>query len=87
MRIQLIHPPAHINATALTALRPSAPLGLAYLAASLRKAGHEIVLLDCLAEAIDQQVPGNHAFQEAEAEDHKSHLRSWNLSPTLNAHP
>lgn len=57
MRIQLIHPPAHINASALTALRPSAPLGLAYLAASLRKAGHEIVLLDCLAEAMDQHQP------------------------------
>ena len=33
MKIQLIHPPVYINENGLTALRPSLPLGLAYIAA------------------------------------------------------
>lgn len=55
MRVQLIHPPAHANPTALTALRPAPPLGLAYVAAALRKAGHDVRLLDCLMAAPDRQ--------------------------------
>ena len=51
MRIQLIHPPAYLNPTALTALRPSLPLGLAYVAASLRAAGHEVSVIDAVGEA------------------------------------
>jgi radical SAM superfamily enzyme YgiQ (UPF0313 family) len=51
MRIQLIHPPAFLNPTALTALRPSLPLGLAYVAGSLRAAGHEVSVLDAVGEA------------------------------------
>ena len=42
MKIQLIHPPVYVNPHALTALRPAPPLGLAYIAASLRKAGYEV---------------------------------------------
>jgi len=51
MRIQLIHPPAFLNPTALTALRPSLPLGLAYIAGSLRAAGHEVSVLDAVGAA------------------------------------
>jgi radical SAM superfamily enzyme YgiQ (UPF0313 family) len=51
MRIQLIHPPAFLNPTALTALRPSLPLGLAYVAGSLRAAGHEVAVLDAVGAA------------------------------------
>jgi anaerobic magnesium-protoporphyrin IX monomethyl ester cyclase len=54
MRIQLIHPPLYLNVRAMTALRPSLPLGLAYVAASLRRAGHEISLLDAVGEAPGQ---------------------------------
>jgi radical SAM superfamily enzyme YgiQ (UPF0313 family) len=57
MRVQLIHPPAHVNPKALTALRPAPPLGLAYVAAALRKAGHDVRLLDCLMEAPDRMAP------------------------------
>jgi radical SAM superfamily enzyme YgiQ (UPF0313 family) len=57
MIIQLIHPPAHVNPQALTALRPAPPLGLAYVAAALREAGHDVRLLDCLAEAPTQVTP------------------------------
>src|SRR5262245_32866730 len=56
MRIQLIHPPAFLNPTALTALRPSLPLGLAYIAGSLRAAGHEVSVLDAVGAAPDRVV-------------------------------
>ena len=57
MNIQLIHPPVYINKHGLTALRPSLPLGLAYIAAVLRDDGHEISVLDALGEAPDRMVP------------------------------
>jgi radical SAM superfamily enzyme YgiQ (UPF0313 family) len=55
VRIQLIHPPVYLNPAALTALRPAPPLGLAYVAASLRKAGHHVSVIDAVAEAPTQQ--------------------------------
>jgi hypothetical protein len=42
MKVTLIHPPVYINKNGLTALRPSLPLGLAYIAAVLRDDKHEI---------------------------------------------
>src|SRR5690606_18706478 len=54
MKVQLIHPPLYLNVHAMTALRPSLPLGLAYIAAALRKAGHEVSVVDAVAEAPDQ---------------------------------
>ncbi|MEE9606669.1 MAG: radical SAM protein [Myxococcota bacterium] len=57
MKIQLVHPPVLVHPGALTALRPGPPLGLAYIAAALRTAGHEVSVLDALAEAPTQTVP------------------------------
>lgn len=54
MHIQLIHPPVYLNVHAMTALRPALPLGLAYVAGSLRAAGHELSLIDAVAEAPDR---------------------------------
>jgi radical SAM superfamily enzyme YgiQ (UPF0313 family) len=58
VKIQLIHPPVYLNVYAMTALRPSLPLGLAYVAAALRKAGHDVSVLDAVGEAPDQVTPG-----------------------------
>jgi len=60
MRIQLIHPPVYLNVHAMTALRPSLPLGLAYIASTLRKAGHEVALLDAVALAPEQVTRDRH---------------------------
>jgi anaerobic magnesium-protoporphyrin IX monomethyl ester cyclase len=58
MKVQLIHPPIFLNVHAMTALRPSLPLGLAYIAGALRRAGHEVSILDAVAEAPDQVTQG-----------------------------
>jgi radical SAM superfamily enzyme YgiQ (UPF0313 family) len=58
MNIQLVHPPIYLNVHAMTALRPSLPLGLAYVAAALRKAGHHVTVLDAVAAAPDQVTQG-----------------------------
>lgn len=57
MHIQLIHPPVYLNLHAMTALRPSLPLGLAYIGASLRKAGHHVSMLDAVGAAPTQVTP------------------------------
>ncbi|GAB4139108.1 MAG: hypothetical protein Fur0037_05200 [Planctomycetota bacterium] len=51
MNITLIHPPVYINRSGLTALRPSLPLGLAYIAAVLREDGHRVSVVDALGLA------------------------------------
>src|SRR5690606_15279758 len=58
MNVQLIHPPVYLNVHAMTALRPSLPLGLAYVAAALRRAGHAVSVIDAVAEAPDQVTQG-----------------------------
>lgn len=58
MKVQLIHPPLYLNVEAMTALRPSLPLGLAYIAATLREAGHEVAVLDAVGEAPNQVTQG-----------------------------
>lgn len=45
----------------MTALRPSLPLGLAYIASTLRKAGHDVSVLDAVGEAPDQVTSGPRA--------------------------
>ncbi|MCB9892291.1 MAG: cobalamin B12-binding domain-containing protein, partial [Planctomycetes bacterium] len=41
----------------MTALRPSMPLGLAYIGAAIRGAGHEVSIVDGVAEAPDRVTP------------------------------
>ncbi|MCA8941622.1 MAG: B12-binding domain-containing radical SAM protein, partial [Planctomycetes bacterium] len=56
MKLQLIHPPVYINKNGLTALRPSLPLGLAYIASVLREDGHDVSVVDALGEAPEQHI-------------------------------
>ncbi len=57
MKIQLIHPPVYIKKYGLNALRPSLPLGLAYIAAVLCDDGHDVSVVDALGEAPERMVP------------------------------
>lgn len=57
MRITLVHPPVYLNIGAQTAHRPCAPIGLAYIAAALEHAGHEVAVVDAVTEAPEQVVP------------------------------
>lgn len=57
MKVTLIHPPVYINKNGLTALRPSLPLGLAYIAAVLRDDKHTIEVIDALGAAPEQMIP------------------------------
>ncbi len=57
MRVQLVHPPPYVKVKAMTAHRPSLPLGLALLAAALRQAGHQVTALDAVALAPDRFTP------------------------------
>jgi len=57
MRVQLLHPPTFVAPGNLQNVRPSQPLGLAYVAAALRAAGHDVAVIDAIAEAPEQTVP------------------------------
>jgi len=51
LKIQLIHPPGLYNGQSLGTSKPSLPLGLAYVAASLERAGFCIQIIDAIGEA------------------------------------
>jgi len=57
MHVQLIHPPAYVNPTALTGLRPSLPIGLAYIAGAAQAAGHRVSVIDAVGLAPDRVTP------------------------------
>ena len=56
MKVTLLHPPVYINKNGLTALRPSLPLGLAYIAAVLRDDKHTVEVIDALGAAPEQMI-------------------------------
>jgi len=55
MRIQFLHPPTLVSPGNLQTATPTHPLGLAYVMAALREAGHDCVLLDAIGEAPAQR--------------------------------
>ncbi len=57
MRIQFLHPPTLVCAGNLQTSRPTPPLGLAYVAAAARRAGHDCSVIDGIAEAPSQFTP------------------------------
>lgn len=59
MKICLVRPPSIVNPISyIASLTP--PIGLAYVAAALRQAGHEVVLIDGIGEKPLQSVPIAH---------------------------
>src|SRR5580704_4333196 len=53
MNICLIVPPRLLRPLSAT-MKPAPPLGLAFIAAALRDEGHNVQVIDCIAEASDK---------------------------------
>jgi hypothetical protein len=53
MNICLINPPRLLTLNSIT-LRATPPLGLAYIASALKKAGHQVTVIDAIANAPDK---------------------------------
>ncbi len=51
MFIQLINPPQIQSIMAVACLSPGPPIGLAYVAAAVRNAGHQVSIIDAIGEA------------------------------------
>lgn len=52
--VTLIRPPVVIPVRSVSYVAPMPPIGLAYIAAALRSAGHEVEVIDAPGEALDQ---------------------------------
>lgn len=57
LRVTLIRPPVVVMPHSLAAHGPIPPIGLAYVAAAVRSAGHHVELIDAPGEALDQWEP------------------------------
>ena len=57
MFVTLINPPGLKSFSSLQMHTPNPPLGLAYVAASLREAGFGYHVIDAVGEALDQIAP------------------------------
>jgi anaerobic magnesium-protoporphyrin IX monomethyl ester cyclase len=51
MKVTLVNPPTLVNVRSLGTMKPTLPLGLAYVAAAARSAGHEVSVVDAVARA------------------------------------
>lgn len=71
-RVALVRPPITIFPKSLSQYGPVPPIGLAYIAAVLRDAGHDVMIIDAPAEGVDQTVDFHTAVGE---------LRHIGLSP------
>ncbi len=52
-RVALLRPPTVVALDSMSACGPTPPVGMAYIAAALRDAGHEIQIIDSPAEAME----------------------------------
>lgn len=57
MKITLIEPPRYYSPTSPISTVVIPPLGLAYIAAALEKEGHEVVVIDALAQGMSTYTP------------------------------
>jgi anaerobic magnesium-protoporphyrin IX monomethyl ester cyclase len=51
VKVTLVNPPTLLGRHALGTMKPTLPLGLAYVAAAAREAGHELQVVDAIARA------------------------------------
>lgn len=51
MKVTLVNPPTILNLRNLGTMKPSLPLGLAYIAAAAREADHDVTVVDAIANA------------------------------------
>lgn len=54
-RVTLVNPPSVSHPESVQTYTPGPPLGLAYLAAAVRSAGHDVCVVDAPGEAIEQR--------------------------------
>ena len=55
--VTLIHPPTILNMDSLSYTNSIPPLGLAYMSAATKKAGHQVTIVDSPGEAIEDFHP------------------------------
>ena len=53
-RVTLIRPAEGVSVASIDSVTPTLPLGLAYIAASAREAGHTVQVIDAVGEAVDR---------------------------------
>src|SRR4051812_49131704 len=59
MKVTLVRAPLTLSKFA-SAAPAVPPIGMAYVASSLQKAGHQVAVIDNIGEAIDKYVPYRH---------------------------
>lgn len=57
LHVCLINPPGTKTISGIQGNNPNPPIGLAYIAAAVREAGHRVTLIDATGEAMDQIEP------------------------------
>lgn len=57
MHVTLVRPPVVVHVMSLAPNIGAPPLGLAYLAGALKRAGHRVTVVDAYGEAMEQYVP------------------------------
>src|ERR1700685_2317541 len=63
MRACFVHPPTLLSLHSMTTMKPSLPIGLAYVVAAARGAGHDVSVVDAIALAPYETWRDGHLFR------------------------